>query len=178
MQRLGNAVLAAAFLATTASLFAITRKLTVEIVNLRSSLRPVPPPLLEQIGNVLWADGVDQHGQVVDRMPRGARRMVVIPLSGGTMRRDVPFWQDVSRRAPQDTFFLAICSDRVCAAEAPEVSSRIRIIVAGEVAGMIAANRAASVGKFFITDNAARILAVPRVGASGAETVERIETNR
>lgn len=173
-----SAATAAALLSIAAGALAIGWNLAVEIAGLRASTRALPPDPIAERGSVLMANGIDQGGRTVDRMPLGTNRMVVFVLYGPEISTTVAFWQRMRQGAPPGTFFLGICGDQACAAAAAPAHAGFPIIVDGEVVGIRVATRAARAGRFFVTDNRARVLAVPAVRSTPKDTRAEIEGAR
>jgi hypothetical protein len=133
---------------------------------------------LDAPGDVLMADGVDQNGKIVDRMPPGTVRMVAFSLRGSDLSEELEFWQRVRRSAGSGTFFLGICVDKNCTLRAQNLRADLPILVAGELTGMVAMLQARAASSFLVTDGRARIVAEVQIQRSSREVAAGIRAAR
>ena len=180
MSRIRGAIFIVALVALLAASLATGWRLVVQILSLRAERRVVllEPPL-DFRGAVLMADGIDQHGRVLDQMPPRTRRMVAFALVGRGFGTEIAFWGRVRAMEGPSTFMVGICGDSACASRARLCGAGFPVLVDGEVVGILAALQAYRSGDFLLTDSRARILAEPPLtGRSAAAVVAEIGTAR
>lgn len=144
-----------------AAALAMGWRLVSQIRGLAAALRTLPPSPSSVLGTTLMANGVDQNGRIMDRMPPRTKRAVFFAMSGDTFPTGLAFWRSVERAAPPDTFFVGICADERCASLAPGAHADFPILAYAEVSGLRDVLQASRAGRFVITNDRAIIAAEP-----------------